>query len=162
MFVYAFFSVILFVININVGKPDGLSLINRIETDQRRTAVTKTRLHSIIELRISRQYNWDKWQIVPESDIYLISKAMHCMCITLHFHHFRSTINLKTGQTDFFFLFLSFPHHHSVLLPRIRCSVAVAANLFRYLFKLAEAKANENRKKKSPIQFVYSMQRLHH
>lgn len=49
-----FFSMFLFVIKINVGKPDGFSLINRIEIEEQRTTVTKTRLDSIIELRISR------------------------------------------------------------------------------------------------------------
>lgn len=74
----------------------------------------------------------------------------HCMCITLHFYHFRSTINLKNraNQLCVLFSFLSFPHHHSVTLARIRWSGAVATNSLRYLFKLAKAKADENRIKK--------------
>lgn len=59
----------------------------------------------LIELYFStkstKSNNWDRWNR-SESDIYLISKAL---CIALHFHHFRSTINLKIGQTNFSFLF---------------------------------------------------------
>lgn len=73
---------------------------------------------------------------------YLFDQLIY-LCISLYFHHFRPSINLEIGLT--FFIFFRLTTHFSD---------AVAANWFNFIFKLS--------KKKTPIQFIYRMETLHH
>lgn len=77
-----------------------------------------------------------------------------CLSIALHFHQFRSIINLKISKSrirfylcEFYFIFTFRFHLSSVCVCAVRWYCCTFA---RYLFKLLE---------KTPIQFVYRMQR---
>lgn len=125
---FSFFSVFLFVININDGKIDEFSYQSKKKFNQ-------------IELSFSskstKSDNWDRWN---SSDIYLISStALFISIISVQHLIFK-----KNRPNQFCIFLLSFPHRHSsVLVPLVLCCCSKFTSI--YLFKLAEEREKKNR-----------------